>query len=80
MRATLDITDDVFYAAKQRARREKKTIGEVISDLAKTALSAPPVEPTARLENSTHGFRPFPKRGGVVTNELIDKLRGKLGI
>ncbi len=21
------------------------------------------------------GLRPFPKRGGVVTNELIDKLR-----
>ena len=25
------------------------------------------------------GFRPFPKRGGVVTNELIDRLREEAG-
>ena len=25
------------------------------------------------------GFRPFPARGGVVTNELIDRLREETG-
>ena len=25
------------------------------------------------------GFRPFPKRGGVVTNTLIDRLREETG-
>ena len=25
------------------------------------------------------GFRPFPKRGGVVTNEPIDRLREEVG-
>ena len=25
------------------------------------------------------GFRPFPKRGGVVTDELIDRLREEVG-
>ena len=25
------------------------------------------------------GFRPFPKRGGVVTNEQIDRLREEAG-
>ena len=29
----------------------------------------------ARGAKALHGFRPFPKRGGIVTNELIDKLR-----
>ena len=31
MRTTLDIDDDVLQAAKERARRDKKTTGEVIS-------------------------------------------------
>jgi hypothetical protein len=66
MRTTLDIADDVLQAAKERARREKKSTGQVISELARHALNAPPPAPAAR---------PFPKRGGIVTNELIDKLR-----
>ena len=41
MRTTLDIADDVLQAAKERARREGKTAGEVISDLARRALTAP---------------------------------------
>jgi hypothetical protein len=76
MRTTLDIADDVLQAAKERARREKKTAGEVISELARSALNAPAATPRAtRSPKSTHGFRPFPKRGGIVTNERIDTLR-----
>jgi len=26
------------------------------------------------------GFRPFPSRGGVVTNELIDRIREDIGV
>jgi hypothetical protein len=48
--------------ANEHARRDKKTVGEVISELALSALSL-------------DGFRPFPKRGGIVSNGLIDKLR-----
>ena len=73
MRTTLDIADDVLQAAKERARREKKTAGEIISDLARRALTAAPE--TARPPKARHGFRPFPKRGGLVNNALIDKLR-----
>jgi hypothetical protein len=75
MRTTLNISNDVLQAARERARREKKTIGEIISDLARTALTAPLVVPTVRAPKAVYGFRPFPQRGGVVTNELIDKLR-----
>jgi len=75
MRTTLDIANDVLQAAKERARREKKTTGEVISELARSALTAPPDAPTTRAPKSLHGFRPFPKRGGIVTNDLIDTLR-----
>jgi len=78
VRTTLDIADDVLQAAKERARRENKTAGEVISDLARAALNAPlphSTGPKASEPRSHYGIRPFPKRGGVVTNELIDKLR-----
>lgn len=73
MRTTLDIDDDVLRAAKELARREKRTAGAVISELTRRALTAPP--PTARPPKAVHGFRPFPKRGGMVTNAQIDKLR-----
>lgn len=63
MRTTLDIDDDVLQAARERARREKRTVGQVISQLARDALTV-------------HGIRPFPRRGrAAVTNELVDKLR-----
>lgn len=75
MRTTLDIANDVLQVAKDRARREKKTIGQVISELARSALTAPPVAPAARTPKAPLGFRPFPKRGGIVTNAQIDKLR-----
>ena len=75
MRTTLDIADDVLQAAKERARREKRTAGEVISELARIALNAPSGPPRAREPMARYGFRPFPKRGGIVTNELIDRLR-----
>jgi len=75
MRTTLDIANDVLQAAKELARREKKTIGEVISELARSALTTPPIIRAAQEPKAIYGLRPFPKRGGIVTNELIDKLR-----
>jgi hypothetical protein len=76
MRTTLDIADDVLQAAREYARREKKSIGAVISDLARRALTASPTAPlVAKQSSAVYGFRPFPKRGGIVTNETIDRLR-----
>lgn len=74
MRTTLDIDDDVLRAAKDLARRERKTAGRVLSELARKALtgSAPG---TAGESRALYGFRPFPKRGGIVTNDVIDRLR-----
>jgi hypothetical protein len=75
MRTTLDIDVDVLQAAKDRARREKKTLGSVISALARSALTAVPDAPTVQEQRATYGFRPFPKRGGIVSNDMINKLR-----
>lgn len=73
MRTTLDIDEDVLRAAKEIARRQRKTAGAVISELTRKALTAAP--PAARVPRAAHGFRPFPARGGLVTNDKIDKLR-----
>jgi hypothetical protein len=44
MRTTLSIDDDVLYAVKSLARRQGRSIGEVISELARQALQAPAAE------------------------------------
>lgn len=74
MRTTLDIDLDVLQAAKDLARREKKSTGQIISGLVRIALTTP-APSTVAEPKATFGFRPFPKRGGLVTNELIDRLR-----
>jgi hypothetical protein len=75
MRTTLDIDEDILLAVKERAREERRTAGQVISQLAREALNAPAPSSTTEF----FGFRPLPKRGGVVTNELINQLREELG-
>jgi hypothetical protein len=81
MRTTLDIQDDVLAAAKELARRQRRSVGEVISSLAKQALTAP-VETAARVSEprAVYGFKPFPARGRLVTNDLIDQLREDEGL
>ena len=74
MRTTLDIEEDVLFAAKDLARREKKTAGQVISALARKGLTGAAAS-TAREPKAIYGFRPFPREGRIVSNELIDKLR-----
>jgi hypothetical protein len=75
MRTTLDIDPDVLQAAKDLAREQRTTAGAVISRLARAALTAPTTPVAAEEPQATYGFRPFPRRGGLVTNDLIDRLR-----
>ena len=74
MRTTLEIEEDVLFAAKDLARREKKTAGQIISELARKGLAGAATS-TAREPKAAYGFRPFPKEGRIVSNELINKLR-----
>lgn len=74
MRTTLSIDDDVLAAARERARREGRSVGSVLSELARAALSGS-VLPTDEHPDAFLGFEPLPPRGAIVTNELIDDLR-----
>jgi hypothetical protein len=75
MRTTLTVDDDVLLAAKERARREKRTVGKVLSDLARQALTSQYAAADAGKGEVFHGFEPFPHRGAAVSNALIDQLR-----
>jgi hypothetical protein len=70
MRTTLDIDDDVLAAAKELASGQKTTAGKVISDLVRKALTQP-LRSNVVYRN---GLPVLPKRGGVVTRELVDRL------
>ena len=76
MRTTLDIAEDVLFAVKEKARRENRTAGEVLSDLARQGLLRG-TEPAGEIRQaeSFYGFQPLPRRGPAVSNELIDRLR-----
>ena len=74
MRTTLDIADDVLHAAKELARRQGRTAGQVISELARASLTSE-AKVTGSAEDEFFGFRPLPASGNVVTNELINALR-----
>jgi hypothetical protein len=75
MRTTLTLDDDVLLAVKERARRENRTAGEVLSDLARQALTGGVRPAIGRRRRGRHGFDPLPHRGPPVTNALIDQLR-----
>jgi hypothetical protein len=76
MRTTIDIADDVLMAAKELAKREKKTAGQVISELARRGLQGERRMSEGDVDGPGEffGFRPLPPRGVVVTNELVQRL------
>lgn len=81
MRTTLDIEGDVLAAAKEIARQQHIGVGKVISQLVRRALTGDVRQSaTASTAASATGFEPFPARGVIVTNELIDRLRDAEGI
>ena len=81
MRTTLNVDDDVLIAVKEVAARESKSAGAVVSNLLRQSLArgGPEISGSGTEPEPEFGFRPFPKRGGVVTNELIDRLRDETG-
>lgn len=89
MRTTLDIDEDVLAIAKDLAKAEGKTAGQVISELARKALTTPSrPEPSrsglpgfaekAQSFQST-GWHTLPNREGVlVTREAVQRVQQEL--
>ena len=72
MRTTLAIDDDILAAAKHLAEREQKTVGEVVSALARQGLSRSPANKRAARNGIPllSGTRRTP-----VTLEHVNQLR-----
>ena len=71
MRTTLDIEEDVLLAAKEIARQRGVTVGKVLSDLARQAMTR------QVIGGARHGLPLFPVQpdAGVITLELVNQLR-----
>ena len=73
MRTTLAIDDDVLAAAKHLAEKEHKTVGDVISSLARQGLSRG--VRSFRSERNGIPLLPTKKSASPVTLELVNHLR-----
>lgn len=73
MRTTLAIDDDVLAAAKHLAAREQRTVGDVISTLARRGLSGG--GRAARAERNGIPLLPDNKNASPVTMERVNQLR-----
>ncbi|WP_420959704.1 CopG family transcriptional regulator [Brucella sp. IR073] len=74
MRTTLTIDDDVLVAAKAMADQQNKSVGEVISDLARRSLRRAPVRGE---RNGIPLLTPRPD-APPVTLEIVNALRDEL--
>lgn len=72
MRTTLSIDDDVLAAARHRAERERRTVGEVVSELARQSLNRPGRKLAVRngISLLTSG-----RAGRPVSLEMVNELR-----
>jgi hypothetical protein len=87
MRTTLDIADGVFFAAKELAQREEKSMGQVMSELVCKALAVgahqpPTVQavPQGSDRLAQYGIQPLPSWGAVISHEQIERLRDAEGV
>jgi hypothetical protein len=87
MRTTLAIDEDVLAAAKHLAARDGRTLGEVITALARRGLAPAAREARGPAEPSPKGLPQTRRRNGIpllpaaratVTPELVNALRDEL--
>ncbi len=72
MRTTFNLDPDVLMAVKELAALRGSTAGQVLSQLARSALEAEPKRGTIR--NGVPLLEPTPDEG-IVTLEVVNRLR-----
>jgi hypothetical protein len=95
MRTTIDLGEDIFYAAKAYAKSHKQTMGEVVTAWAREKFASIPSndmpQPKSAGSKSANafealGFRTLPKALGApaltvpISNEQINQMREQEGI
>ena len=64
---------DVLLAAKARSDHERRTIGEIVTEWARHGMNA-----TRPPHTTRNGLPLLPRRGVVITLELVNALRDEL--
>lgn len=73
MRTTLAIDDDVLEAAKAIAGQSHRSLGDVISELARKSLARP------ERGSIRNGVPLLPvRKGAMVTQDIVNALRDEL--
>jgi len=85
MRTTLDIDEDVLVAAKEIAKRQNLSAGQVMSQMLRKVLTGQDGQASApenadSVAQTVAGFRPFPAGRAVVTNDTVNRLREAKGL
>ena len=77
MRTTLQLDDDVLVAARVLARQRRRSVGDVISDLAQQALTRTADGSSQNFLSQRSGLPQLPvtASGGVVDLERVNQLR-----
>jgi len=71
MRTTLAIDDDVLAAARVLAGRQRRSLGEVVSDLARRSLQ----RHTPQSERNGVPLLPVTNDKALITLEIVNELR-----
>ena len=78
MRTTLALDDDVFTLARQRAQRERISMGEAVSRYVREAMRAQPsTQASAPLRSK---YSVLPAREQIVTTDHVRRLMDEEGI
>ena len=79
MRTTLSLDDDVFAVARQRAQRERISMGEAVSRYVRDALRANAHAPAVPVALRSK-YSLLPARDEIITTEHVRRLMDQEGI
>ena len=79
MRTTITLDDDVFAIARQRAQRERVTLGEAISRYVRDGLRSGTQQANAPVAMRSK-YSVLPAQGEIITTEHVRRLMEQEGI
>ena len=79
MRTTLALDDDIFAFARAHARRERISLGEAVSRLAREGIRAQTLPPAVAAEPKSK-YALLPARPEVITSEHVRSQMDQEGI
>jgi hypothetical protein len=79
MCTTLTLDDDVFAVVRERAQRERVTLGKAVSLCVHDGLRAGPEQASVPVATRSK-YSVFAARGEIITSEHVRRLMGQEGI